>query len=61
MEPVAAANGQPPAMEVNTDYIGGLRSFDGHQNEQTNVMSAMERKNEDSAAETIDEDSRRYD
>ena len=42
-------------------YIGGLRSFDGHQDVQTNVMSAIETTNEDSAAETIDEDSRRYD
>ena len=42
-------------------YIGGLRSFDGHQDVQTNVMSAIETTNDDSAADTIDEDSRRYD
>ena len=42
-------------------YIGGLRNFDGHQDEQTNVMSAIETMNETLAAETIDEDSRRYD
>ena len=42
-------------------YIGGLRSFDGHQDVQTNVMSAIETTNDDSAAETIDKDSRRYD
>ena len=32
-------------------YIGGLRSFDGHQDVQTNVMSAIETTNEDPAAE----------
>ena len=37
-------------------YIGCLRSFDGHQHVQTNVMLAIETMNEDSAAETIDED-----
>ena len=42
-------------------YIGGLRSFDGHQDVQTNMMSAIEITKEDSAAETIDEDSRGYD
>ena len=42
-------------------YIRGLRSFDGHQDVQTNVMSAIETMNEDSAAETIHEDSRRSD
>ena len=42
-------------------YIGCLRSFDGHQDVQTNVMSAIETTNLDSAAETIDEDSRRDD
>ena len=40
-------------------YIGG--SFDGHQDVQTNVMSAIETTNDDSAAETIDDDGRRYD
>ena len=40
-------------------HIGGLRSFD--EDVQTNVISATEATNEDSAAETIDEDSRRYD
>ena len=43
------------------DYIGGLRSFDGNQDVQTNVMSAIEITKEDSAAETIDEDSCRHD
>ena len=42
-------------------YIGGLRSFDGNQDVQTNVMSAFETTNDESAAETIDEDSRWYD
>ena len=42
-------------------YTGGLRSFDGHQDVQTHLMSATETVKEDSAAETIDEDSRRYD
>ena len=42
-------------------YIRGLRSFDGHQDVQTNVMSAIETVKEDSAAKTIDEESRRYD
>ena len=41
-------------------YIGGLRSFDGHQDVQTNVMSSIETMSEDSAAETIDEGSHRY-
>ena len=42
-------------------YIGGLRSFDGNQDVQTNVMSAFETTNDESAAETFDEDSRWYD
>ena len=42
-------------------HIGGLRSFDGHQDVPTNVVSAIEITKEDSAAETIDEDSCRYD
>ena len=42
-------------------YIGGLRSFDGHQDVQPNVLSAIETTKEDSAQETIDEDSHRYD
>ena len=42
-------------------YIGGLRSFDGDQDAQKNVMSAIETTKDDSAAETIDEDSRQYD
>ena len=41
-------------------YVGGLRSFDGHQDVDTNVMSAIEITNDDSVAETIDEDCRRY-
>ena len=42
-------------------HIGGQRSFDGHQDVQTNVMSAIETTKGDSAEETTDEDSRRYD
>ena len=42
-------------------YIGGLGSFDGHQDGQTDVTSATEITKDDSAAEAIDEDSRRYD
>ena len=42
------------------EYIGGFRSFDGHQDVQRDVMSAIETTNDDSAADTIDEDSRRY-
>ena len=42
-------------------FFGGLRSFDGQQDVQTNVMSAIGTTNEDPAAETIDEDSRQYD
>ena len=38
-------------------YIGGLRSFDRHQDVQANVMSAIETTNMDSTAETIAEDS----
>ena len=34
-------------------YIGGLRSFDGHQDVQTNVMSAIETTENDFAPETI--------
>ena len=45
----------------NTIDATRLRSFDGHQDVQTNVMSAIETTNDDSAAETIDEDSRWYD
>ena len=43
------------------DNIGGLRSFDGHQDVRTNVMPAIETMNEDSAAKTIHEDSRQCD
>ena len=32
-------------------YIGGLRSFDGHQDVQTNVMPSNQTAKEDSAAE----------
>ena len=42
-------------------YIGGLRSFDGHQDAQTNVMSALETTKDDSVAETIKKDRRRHD
>ena len=49
------------AKQCRSSHIGGLRSFDGHQEAQTNVMSAIEITKEDSAAETIDEDSCRYD
>ena len=42
-------------------YIGGLRSFDVHQDVQTNMMSTYETTKKDSAEETIDEDSPRYD
>ena len=41
-------------------YLGGLRSFDGPQDVDTNVMSAIEITSDDSVAETIDEDSRQY-
>ena len=48
----------PNTVEGN---IGGLRSFDGHQDVETNVMSAIETTKDDSAAEAMDEDSRRCD
>ena len=42
-------------------YIGGLRSFDGHQDVQTHVISTIETTKDDSSVNTIDEDSRPYD
>ena len=41
--------------------MGGLRSFDGHQDVQTHVMSAIQTTKDDSSVNTIAEDSRRYD
>ena len=42
-------------------YIGGLRSFDGHQAEQAQLMLAIEVAKDVFSVETIDHDSRQYD
>ena len=42
-------------------YIGGLRSFDGHQAEQAQLMLAIEVAKDEFSVDTIDDDSRQYD
>ena len=42
-------------------YIGGLRSFDGHQAEQAQLMLAIEVAKNEFSVDTIDDDSRRCD
>ena len=42
-------------------YLGGLRSFDGHQSEQTHLMLAIKATKDVFSVDTIDDDSRRYD
>ena len=42
-------------------YIGGLKSFDGHQAEQAHLMLAIEVAKDKFSVDTIDDDSRWYD